>query len=141
MMPSPIRLPLALVAVLLALAACSEKPQPLPDGVAVLERTITWSDQTLEVLIAKVSPDVFAQTQVLLGRGFLDSEYEGPSTPATIVSYAFWQELGADPALLGQEIEVTSGKTHTVVGIAPPGFGSIEGIDLFSPAVLSPRER
>ena len=123
---------LALVA-LLVVAACSEPPQPLPAGAVILERTVTLSDRKFEVRVADAASQVFAETPAFLGRVFQESEHADDSRPVAIVSYAFWQALGADLDVLGKEIEITSGVRRTIVGVTPEGFGSIEGVDIFFP--------
>jgi predicted permease len=48
-----------------------------------------------------------------------------------ILSYALWQgDFGGDPALVGKSVTLT-GKSYTVIGIAPPSF---RGLDRFVPA-------
>ncbi len=56
------------------------------------------------------------------GRAFLPAEEKPASDiPVVILSYQYWQRMGADPAILGKTIRV-NGRQFTVVGIAPEGF-------------------
>lgn len=56
------------------------------------------------------------------GRAFtVDEERPGRPSQVVVVSHAYWQRHGADPALLGRTVSI-SGRPFTVVGIAPPGF-------------------
>ena len=64
---------------------------------------------------------VFASEPVL-GRSFTEDEtrYQGPN--AVVVSDGFWRtRLAGDPAALGGTLMI-NGRSHTIVGIAPPGF-------------------
>lgn len=48
------------------------------------------------------------------------------SGPSIVLSYSLWQNgFGGDPELVGRNITLT-GKTYTVVGIAPPSFRGLE---------------
>jgi predicted permease len=50
-----------------------------------------------------------------------------------VISYRLWQgRLGGDPAIIGNEIKLT-GKTATVIGVAPPHF---QGLARFVPTDL-----
>lgn len=71
-----------------------------------------------------------------LGRAFNAAE-EHPSSgiPVAIVSYAYWEKHGSDPALLGRAIEV-NGKMYTIVGVTPRGFTGY--IAVFSPELFLP---
>lgn len=65
-----------------------------------------------------------SQIRMHLGRGFLSSEER---LPVIVISYRLWQRrFASDPAILGKAIPV-SGRSFTVVGIAPKGF---RGLDL-----------
>jgi len=123
-----------LLIVLLVGNACSEPRQPLPEGTVVLDHTVTVSGTTLEVRVVEAPPSTLATTPMLLGRTFVDAEYETGSNPVAIVSHGFWQELSGDPTIIGSELKVAGGANHMVVGVAPAGFGSVEEVDLFFPA-------
>ena len=38
-----------------------------------------------------------------------------------VLSHGEWQELGADPLIVGTRLQI-GGLSHTVVGVMPPGF-------------------
>jgi predicted permease len=66
----------------------------------------------------------------ILGRGFLSAEDEKPGgAPVAVISYPLWQtHFAANPAVVGQPIEINQ-HSYTIVGIAPPVFqGSITGL-------------
>ncbi|MBD8528066.1 ABC transporter permease [Pseudomarimonas arenosa] len=79
--------------------------------------------------------------QPALGRLIGSGDEGAPGQqPVAVLAHGFWQnQLGGDPALLGQSIKV-NGRDLTIVGVAPPGFrGTTLGdpIDLFAPISLA----
>jgi putative ABC transport system permease protein len=75
------------------------------------------------VRAAVISPEVFSATGVVPAAGrFLTPEDSASGDRRVVLSYEFWKrEYGADPNLPGKQINLNAA-THTVVGIAPPGF-------------------
>jgi len=71
-----------------------------------------------------------------------DDDRDTVSGGAAVLAHAFWRnDLGADPAVIGQAIDV-NGQSMTIVGVAPPGFtGTSFGtrVGVFVPLALSPR--
>jgi predicted permease len=57
----------------------------------------------------------------LLGRTFQAAEDTVGPPPSVVLSYSLWQELGSDPALVGQQLRI-GGIPRTVIGIMPRGF-------------------
>ena len=81
-----------------------------------------------------VSPELFRLlgAAAALGRT-LDPELDQPGGPAVVVlSHGLWQQLGADPGLLGGELRL-DGALATVVGIMPEGFHFPERSQLWIP--------
>jgi predicted permease len=82
------------------------------------------------VQVTKGFFDVFRRAP-LLGRTFADDEYVGrPSItsgrtggrePVLVLSHRLWQNLGADPALVGGTVYV-EGHNWRVLGVMPPDF-------------------
>lgn len=72
---------------------------------------------------AVISPEIFSATGVVPAAGRLLTPEDSTSGDRRVVlSYEFWKRAyGADPSLPGKKITLNSA-THTVVGIAPPGF-------------------
>ena len=72
---------------------------------------------------AVISPEVFSATGVVPAAGrFLTPEDSASGDRRVVLSYEFWKrEYGADPSLPGKKITLNAA-THTVVGVAPPGF-------------------
>ncbi len=56
-----------------------------------------------------------------LGRGFEPNEDRPGAAPAVVLSHALYEDLGAQPSLVGNTVEL-DGKAHTVVGVMPRGF-------------------
>jgi len=66
----------------------------------------------------------------ILGRGFLPAEDEKPGgAPVAVISYRLWQtHFGANPEIVGQQIEVNQ-HPYTIVGVTPAVFqGSQTGV-------------
>jgi predicted permease len=79
----------------------------------------------------------------VMGRGFLDSEDEGPGQhPVVVVSYRFWQErLGGRSDVLGRSL-LLDRIPYTVIGVAPEGFRgariNLWSLDLWVPLFQHP---
>jgi predicted permease len=68
--------------------------------------------------------DNFFQTlgvQPVQGRDFLPAECVRGGPPAVLLTHAFWQQLGADPSIVGQTLTLNS-RAATVVGVLPASF-------------------
>lgn len=80
-----------------------------------------------------VSANYFSMLGVppVLGRGFLLDEETTP-TPAAVLTHAFWERLGGDPAIVGRTLKLSRGFV-TVVGVMPVGF---TGDRLLAPAMF-----
>ena len=78
-----------------------------------------------------------------VGRGFLDSEDEGPGQhPVVVVSHHFWQDqLSGRSEILGHSFPL-DGIPYTVVGVAPEGFIGARvnrhSVDMWVPLVQHP---
>ena len=60
-------------------------------------------------------------TSPAVGSGFRPGDDRAGSEPVAVLSHGLWRELGGDPAIMGQRIEL-GGETRTVVGVMPEGF-------------------
>lgn len=61
--------------------------------------------------------------RLALGRTFTpDEERPGSDMPVAILSYSSWQRLGGDSSVLSRTIRL-SGRTFSIVGVAPKAFG------------------
>jgi len=90
---------------------------------------LTSGDQTEIIPSAIVSGNYFDMLGVppALGRSFRQDEDQTALThPVAILHHGFWtRRFGADPSVVGQTL-MLNGRAFTIVGIAPPGFTSID---------------
>lgn len=78
--------------------------------------------------------DLF-ERPLVLGRPFTgEEERPGADLRVAIVSFALWQQRGADPRILGQTVRV-NGEAFTVIGVTAKGFTgtSIPGPEVWLP--------
>ncbi len=67
------------------------------------------------------------------GRGFLPEEARPNGPSVTIISDGMWRDyFGGDPAIVGKELQL-NGRSHTIVGVLPPGFKFEVPIDVLLP--------
>jgi len=97
---------------------------------------------------AAVVGDFFSVLGVepVLGRKFVPEENEDGKNRVAILSHAFWQRrFGADPGLVGQQIQL-NGNQYTVVGVMPPTFqdavaAARRPVELWMPLAVTERMR
>jgi predicted permease len=92
---------------------------------------------THRALASAVSANFFRAFAQPLTRGrpfTLEEERPGAGIRVAIVSHRFWEQRGADAAILGREVRV-NGEPFTVVGVAPEGFTGpiVPGPELWLP--------
>jgi putative ABC transport system permease protein len=76
-----------------------------------------------------------------LGRDFLPEEDQPDYNRVVILSYGLWQRrFGGEPDLVGKMLTL-DGNSYTVIGIMPRDFRFFEGIEVWTPLALTPRER
>ncbi len=56
-----------------------------------------------------------------MGPGFRPGDDQQGAEPVAVLSHSLWRELGGDPSIVGQRVEL-SGTPRTVVGVMPEGF-------------------
>ncbi|HEY7820013.1 MAG TPA: ABC transporter permease, partial [Vicinamibacteria bacterium] len=80
----------------------------------------------------------------VLGRSFAEEESGGGGAAVTLLGYGLWQEAFAgDAGALGRSL-LLDGRSHTVIGVLPPGFDLPFGTSVWVPMSfdrLSDRER
>ena len=70
--------------------------------------------------------------EAMRGRTLLRGEGENGEEVA-VLSHGLWvRRFGTDPGVIGRAISL-NGRSHTVVGIMPPGFGFPAGSELWTP--------
>ena len=74
-----------------------------------------------------------AGVQPLLGRLFLDEEYQAPGACSVVIAAHLWQRrLGADPKEIGKPLSV-NGQQCTIVGVLPTKFQFPEEAEIWMP--------
>ncbi len=89
---------------------------------------------------AIVSTSVFSTlgVQPVVGRAFLPGEGQPDANPVAVISHGFWLELlGSSTDVIGTTLTL-NGRSHTVVGVAPPNFMFPERARIWVPIRLDP---
>jgi predicted permease len=98
----------------------------------------TWlqSSVTKQMNIMYVSANYFSALGVkpVYGRTFLPEEEHYGSDLVTVLSYRTWKELGGEPNMVGQIVQINK-QPCRIVGITPKGFTgtTITGPDIWMP--------
>jgi predicted permease len=99
---------------------------------------LTEDGLTRRVMTALVSSNYFSTLGVALaaGRPFtLEEERPGSGAAVAIVGHSYWRQHGLTPDVIGRSV-VISGRSFTIVGVAPEGFNGTMPIiapELFLP--------
>ena len=86
-----------------------------------------------------VSPGFFSLLNVTpaLGREFVESEAIPGQDRRVVLGHALWtRRFGADPAIVGKTVRF-DGAAHEVVGVAPAGFNTPDGAEVWKALALS----
>lgn len=120
---------------------------PFQSITAWAERSATFGAEEggMRALVAYATSEYFDVHGALptMGRGFLESEDDGPGQhPVVVVSHHFWQDrLQGRSDILGQSL-LLDGVPHTVIGVAPEGFRgariNLWSLDLWVPLSQHP---
>jgi predicted permease len=79
--------------------------------------------------------------QPMLGRTFRSGEDVVGAERTVVLSHGLWQDLGADPNIVGKPIRL-GGNSFSVVGVMPRGFWfPSPGIRMWTAARMDPRNR
>ena len=76
-----------------------------------LVRGVSASAELFDVLVARP----------FIGRTFQPGDDLVHAAPVSVLSYGLWQELGADPSIVGRQLRL-GGEPRTIVGVMPRGF-------------------
>ena len=80
-------------------------------------------------------------TPALLGRTFKAGDDITGGEPTVVLSYTLWQELGADPGMIGRALRL-GGANYTVVGVMPRTFWyPSPATRMWMSAALNPQNR
>jgi putative ABC transport system permease protein len=86
--------------------------------------TLTGSGHPEAIRTCAATSGLFSILHVrpLLGRDFLDGEYEPDEDHEVVLSYGLWRShFGGNPEIVGKNIEL-NGQAFTVIGVMGPGF-------------------
>jgi len=76
----------------------------------------------------------------VIGRGFLDSETEPGRHHRVVLSHGLWaRRFASDPGIVGKSVRL-DGEQYEVVGVAPPGFNTPDGAELWAPLALTDQQ-
>lgn len=78
---------------------------------------------------ARLLPGIAASSELfdvlgarpMLGTGFRPGDDAADAEPVAVISYGVWQELGANPSIVGTRVAL-DGAPRTIVGVMPRGF-------------------
>ena len=101
---------------------------------------MTFGQTTASVAGAAVSPEFFsiAGVQPLLGRPFVEGDYQSSSDAVVVLSHQLWtQRFDSSPAIIGRDVVIDE-RRRRVVGIMPPGFTFPEPARLWMPKPNDP---
>ena len=109
-----------------------------PPGSSYTVDRFTLATELTDTLTgAMVSPEFFTASiaRPLLGRFFLQREYETVGQPVVVLSDSLWrQRFKGAPQIIGERVQL-NGEAVTVIGVAPPGFAWPTGAAVWLPRV------
>ena len=86
-----------------------------------------------------VSPGFFSLLGAtpVIGREFLESEAVAGQSHRVVLGHGLWaRRFASDPAIVGKSVRF-NGEAYEVVGVAPPGFNTPDGAEVWAPLALS----
>jgi putative ABC transport system permease protein len=110
---------------------------------AFVDRPVSVAGGGREPIAAQAriaTADVFSilGARTVAGRVFSADEDRPGGPDVMVISYRFWQQhFGGDPSIVGKPL-LMQAYEYTVVGVAAPGFGLYEPVDLWIPARFAP---
>jgi putative ABC transport system permease protein len=110
---------------------------------------LAGGDRPVRITVAYATHDLLPALGVrpILGRWF-DAGEDTPATPTqgqligepsvAVISYGTWQRaFGGDKRIVGRKVELDA-LSVTIVGVMPPGFDFLEGMDAWVPGHFDP---
>ena len=131
---------IAAMALCFMLAACNRPTEsasnpPSADSFHVELFEVRVGEAIENVNGAAVTSAFFREANVLplLGREFLDEEYQTASARVVVMAASLWRrQFGGDPSLIGKSLHINE-QQYTVVGILPKSFQFPTGAELWIP--------
>ena len=129
------------VALSFALAGCSHPAKSAASSTPSAEsfraeRLEVRTGGTVEQVKGAAVTSVFfreANLPPLVGRLFLDQEYQTTGAPVVVIADSYWQRrFGGDPAVIGRKLLVNQ-EQRKVVGILPKDFHPPAGAEIWIP--------
>ena len=96
--------------------------------------------KTHRIQAAFVTPEFIqvVRAQPLLGRYFIDEEYQPTFDGVAVLSHELWsQRFRSDPSRIGRSFDL-NGKAFTVIGIMPKSFRAPEQAEIWLPDASGP---
>ena len=90
----------------------------------------------------EVSPGYFSLLGVkpILGREFLSDESKPGQGHRVVLGHALWtRRFASDPNIVGKSVRFNS-EPYEVVGVAPPGFSTPDGSEVWAPLAMTGEE-
>ena len=103
---------------------------------------LTGEGEPQRIIATKATADYFNVygIQPVLGRTFLPEEDAPGKNNVVVLSNPFWKKIFAGaPNAVNRSIQL-NGEPYTVIGVAPPGFGSASKVDAWVPMAFKPEE-
>jgi putative ABC transport system permease protein len=102
---------------------------------------VATQDQPQQLRGQRSTPGWFAMQGIpfMFGRDFLPEEGVPGKDHVIVLTHKLWNELGADPNIIGHTMQV-DGKPHTVVGVLSPGFADRLTFELAAPLAFTPEQ-
>jgi len=97
-------------------------------GAAPASVGVTWNNRAESVSAEMVSGNYFdvLGVQAAVGRLFVASDETAPgSNPVAVLNFDYWKSHLAEAPVVGKTLLV-NGSPFTILGVAPPGFHSME---------------
>jgi hypothetical protein len=131
---------IAAMALFFLLAACNHPGEsagspPSAGSFHIEPLEVHTGDTTEKVNGAAVTSAFFRETKSLplLGRQFLDQEYQASSARVVVMASSLWQRrFGGDPGVIGRTLQINE-RPYTIVGILPQTFQYPAGVELWLP--------
>lgn len=119
-----------------------DSPQIFSSAAASDEESYNYlaPDGPKRLRVAQVTSEWFSTFGVRpqLGRGFRPEEDQPGANHAALLSHETWAQLfGADPAIVGREIQL-NGESYRIVGVMGPGFDWPRRAQIWIPLGLAP---
>ncbi|MDQ3171284.1 MAG: ABC transporter permease [Acidobacteriota bacterium] len=93
---------------------------------------LTGTGEPEEVEVTFLNPSTLPTFGVspVVGRAFVERDFEASAEPVVLISHAIWQSrFGADPDISGKPVEL-GGTAYTIVGVMPRRFALPMGSDV-----------